>query len=179
MGEHKSLIQFFSNRTYLCFVLVPHYNLRYRQIFVIFFHSISSTVPIDPPENITITSPDATTLRIEWHPPFTTISTPYSITGYILFYRNIRETSSLDYSKYATNDTTTTADLTGLAAGTTYIVRILSYTKDGNGVASRGIEFTTQQLCKFKTLCIDLFSLTPPPPLFFSIITFNIIGKFS
>ena len=110
------------------------------------------TVPIDPPGNITISSPDASTLRIEWIPPSNTLhrTTPYNITGYIIFYRNIRGTSSLDYSRYATDGNTTTANLTGLTAGSTYIVRILSCTRDGNGVASRGIEIATLELCKSK-----------------------------
>ncbi|XP_066913417.1 uncharacterized protein [Clytia hemisphaerica] len=104
-------------------------------------YNIGPEVPIYPPTNISIQSLDSSTLLVTWEKPFT--SSNYTITGYIVFFRSTFS-SSVDYSKYATNHTM--ASLTGLSAGTEYIVRILSYTKDGNGVASKSITYRTDEL---------------------------------
>jgi len=107
---------------------------------------IYSTVPIFPPKNISVISPDPHTLLISWKLPSLNAHLLSSINGYIIFYRDVEFSSSADYKKHATSDLH--ANVTGLRAGTKYVIRVLSYTREGNGVASKHITFTTQEIRK-------------------------------
>ncbi len=62
------------------------------------------------------------------------------ITGYIVFYK---EAASPDYTSIGTNKTSET--ILGLHPATEYLIRVLAYTPNGNGIASKMIRIFTQE----------------------------------
>ncbi|XP_057305531.1 uncharacterized protein LOC130642791 [Hydractinia symbiolongicarpus] len=103
-------------------------------------------VPTSPPSNITIRTSSPNSLTILWKD---VNIRGLEITSYILFYREKSKVSSM-YDTLSTNQTS--AVLSGLKAGTRYVVRILASTKSGNGIASKEMVVQTEE---------DVPSLTP------------------
>ena len=77
-------------------------------------------------------------------------ATDLNVAGYIVFYRS-KLAASTEYQRQATEGRST--NITGLDPGTVYVIRVLAYTKEGNGLASKYLETSTQETRK----CIFYF----------------------
>ena len=64
------------------------------------------------------------------------------VTGYVIFYKEKLDLSATDMSIGSIG---TTAELHGLKQDTWYVMRIVAYTKDGNGVISPNVYRKTKK----------------------------------
>lgn len=100
---------------------------------------IQFLVPTSPPRNITIRTSSPNWLTTSWNEVHIR---GLEITAYILFYREKAKVSSM-YDKLSTNQTSLV--LSGLKAGTRYVLRLLASTKSGNGIATKPMVVETKE----------------------------------
>ena len=90
------------------------------------------SVPASPPLNFTLTPLSTTSIKAEWK-QVPENKRNGNITGYIVFYRE-KALPAEPYKSLATTHLNST--LVGLSTFTEYTLRVLSYNKNGNGLAS-------------------------------------------
>ena len=109
------------------------------------------TVPSLPPQNVTVTSTDPTSLRVTWQLPSDIMYRNGPIIGHVIQYSRV---GSNDTMMSITVNNGTTHTISGLVACTKYSVRVAAKTVNGTG------PFSTPELQvsggdgKFNKICI-------------------------
>ena len=115
---------------------------------LLFKNTFLSTVPSQPPQNVTVAKDNSTStsLFIHWRP----VPTNHQ-NGIILGYRILyKKSSGLDELKFRNvSARSTTAELKNLTKYTEYDVTILAYTSKGNGVRAKFFTVSTTEDRKY------------------------------
>eukprot|EP00794_Sanderia_malayensis_P015286 gene15286-16863_t len=100
------------------------------------FYNVS-LVPASAPLNFTLTALSTTSIKAEWG-EVPKDQQNGNVTGYILFYRELTAASFKSFATVKLN-----AIVLGLSVFTEYVFRILSYNRNGNGLASESMSVRT------------------------------------
>ncbi|KAK3095659.1 hypothetical protein FSP39_017240, partial [Pinctada imbricata] len=118
-----------------------------------------STRPTAPPQNVTLTSVNFTTITLSWEPP-----PSFTRNGILIVYRIAYRRTDQNQDSYVNVDTSANnASISDLLSGTTYEVRIAAVNINGTGPYSDSISVTTLESPKDKSLPGKPRNLTVSP----------------